>query len=51
MALHAVIELPDDVTPAECVEALRRQVDEAIAWGKLSTDLGRYLERVVTTIG
>jgi CRP-like cAMP-binding protein len=51
VALDAVIGLPDDATPAECVEALRRQVDEAIAAGGLAPDLVRYLEQVVTTIG
>lgn len=51
VSLDAVIGLPDDATPAECVEALRRQVDEAIATGGLSHDLVRYLEQVVATIG
>jgi len=51
VALDAVIDLPDDSTPVECVEALRRQVDQAIAGGGLSSDLVRYLEQVVTTIG
>jgi CRP-like cAMP-binding protein len=51
VALDAVIELSDDATPAECVEALRRQVDEAIAAGGLAPDLVRYLRQVVTTIG
>ena len=31
--LDQVIGLPDDVTPDECVEALRLQVDEAIRAG------------------
>ena len=51
VALDAVIDLPDDATPAECVEALRRQVDEAIAAGGLSSDLVRYLQQVLATIG
>jgi CRP-like cAMP-binding protein len=51
VALDAVIDLSDDATPAECVEALRRQVDEAIAAGGLPPDLVRYLEQVVNTIG
>jgi CRP-like cAMP-binding protein len=51
VALDAVIDLPDDATPAECVEALRRQVDAAIAAGGLPPDLVRYLQHVVTTIG
>jgi hypothetical protein len=35
----------------ECVEALRRQVDAAIAAGGLAPDLVRYLKQVITTIG
>jgi hypothetical protein len=49
--LDAVIDLPDDATPAECVEALRHQVDEAVATGGLAPDLVRYLQQVLTTIG
>jgi len=51
VALDAVVELHDDATPAECVEALRRQVDAAIAAGGLPPDLIRYLAQVVATIG
>jgi CRP-like cAMP-binding protein len=51
VALDAVIDLPDDATPAECVEALRRQVDAAIAAGGLPPELVRYLQQVITTIG
>jgi len=51
VALDAVIDLPEDATPVECVEALRRQVDAAIAAGGLAPDLVRYLQQVVTTIG
>jgi CRP-like cAMP-binding protein len=51
VALDAVIDLPDDATPAECIEALRRQVDVAIAAGGLAPDLVRYLQQVVATIG
>jgi CRP-like cAMP-binding protein len=51
VALDAVIDLPDDATPAECVDALRRQVDEAIAGGGLTPDLVRHLKEVVSTIG
>jgi len=51
VALDAVIDLPDDATPVECIEALRRQVDAAIAAGGLAPDLVRYLQQVVTTIG
>jgi len=49
--LDQVIGLPDDVTPDECVEALRLQVDEAIRAGGLPPDLEAYLENVVATIG
>lgn len=51
VALDAITGLPEDATPAECVEALRTQVDEAIAAGGLPPDLERYLGRVVATIG
>lgn len=50
-ALDAVIGLPDQATPAECVDALRTQVDEAIQAGDLPPDLERYLANVVTTVG
>jgi len=49
--LDAVIGLPDDAAPVECVDALRRQVDEAIAGGGLPPDLVDYLQEVVSTIG
>ena len=51
VALDAVIGLPDDATPAECVEALRQQVDEAIRAGGLPPELEAYLADVVATIG
>jgi CRP-like cAMP-binding protein len=51
VALDAVVDLPEDATPVECVEALRRQVDAAIAAGGLAPDLVRYLQQVVATIG
>jgi hypothetical protein len=51
VSLDAVIDLPDDATPAECVEALRTQVDEAVRAGGLSADLEQYLRNVVATIG
>ena len=50
VSLDAVIDLSEEATPAECVEALRRQVDDAIAAG-LPADLERYLGHVVETIG
>ncbi|MFM8984727.1 MAG: cyclic nucleotide-binding domain-containing protein, partial [Planctomycetia bacterium] len=50
VSLDAVIDLPAEATPAECVDALRRQVDDAIRAG-LPPDLERYLGNVVATIG
>lgn len=50
-ALDAVIDLPDDATPTECVEALRSQVDEAIRAGGLPAELTRHLAQIVATIG
>jgi len=49
--LDAVIDLPDDATPEECVDALRKQAHDAIAAGGLSSELVRHLEPVVATIG
>ncbi|MFM8634596.1 MAG: cyclic nucleotide-binding domain-containing protein [Planctomycetia bacterium] len=51
VALDRVIDLVDDATPAECLEALREQVDDAIASGGIPPDLERYLRHVVATIG
>jgi CRP-like cAMP-binding protein len=51
VALDAVIGLPTDATPDECVEALRSQVDEAIRAGGLPPELERYLDNIVATIG
>jgi CRP-like cAMP-binding protein len=50
VSLDAVIDLPAEATPAECVDALRRQVDDAVKAG-LPSDLERYLGHVVATIG
>ena len=49
--LDAVIDLPDDATPAECVEALRRQAHAAIDSGVLTPALAGSLDEVVATIG
>jgi len=51
VSLDAVIGLPDDATPAECVEALRKQVDDKIRGGGLPPDLERFLGHIVATIG
>lgn len=51
VALDAVIDLPADATPVECVDSLRRQVDGAIATGGLAPNLIRYLQQIVATIG
>jgi CRP-like cAMP-binding protein len=49
--LDKVIDLAIDATPAECVEALRHQVDAVIRAGGLPADLEQYLGHVVATIG
>ncbi len=49
--LDAVVGLPEEATPAECVEALRAQVDEAIETRGLPPELERSLANVVATIG
>lgn len=51
VALDGVIDLPDEATPAECVEALRKQVDEKIRRGGLPPDLEQLLRHMVATIG
>jgi hypothetical protein len=50
VSLDKIIDLSDHATPAECVEALRRQVDEVTRTG-LPVDLERYLGHLVATIG
>lgn len=49
--LDAVIDLPDDATPAECVEALRDQAESLVEGPSLSPELKTFLEQVVATIG
>ncbi len=49
--LDALIDLPDDATPEECVDALRKQAHDAIAAGGLSPEIVNHLEPVVATIG
>jgi CRP-like cAMP-binding protein len=51
VALDAVIGLPDDATPDECVEALREQVDDLMQSESLPPDLERHLQNIVVTIG
>jgi len=51
VALDAVIGLPEEAAPDECVEALRSQVDEAMRAGDLPPELQRSLRHVVATIG
>jgi len=51
VALDAVLGLADEATPAECLDALRTQVDEAVRVGGLPTELERSLAEVVATIG
>jgi hypothetical protein len=50
-SLEKITDLPNDATHAECVEALRTQVDEAVRAGGLPPDLERHLLKVVVTIG
>jgi CRP-like cAMP-binding protein len=49
--LDGVIDLPDDATPAECIEALRKQVHDAVSAGGLPPALASSLEQVVAVIG
>lgn len=49
--LDAVIDLPDDATPAECVEASRDQAESLVEGPALSPELKMFLEQVVATIG
>lgn len=51
VALDKVIDLVESATPAECVEALRGQVDDVARSGNLPPDLEQYLANVVATIG
>ena len=51
VALDAVIDLPDDATPAECVEALREQAESLARGAALSPELKTFLDQVVATIG
>jgi CRP-like cAMP-binding protein len=51
VALDAVIDLPDDATPAECVEALREQAESLARGATLTPELKTFLEQVVATIG
>jgi len=49
--LDAVVGLPEAATPSDCVEALRRQVDQCVGAGGLPADLERSLHGIVATIG
>jgi hypothetical protein len=49
--LDAVLDLPDEATPAECVDALREQAETLVTGGVLSGDLRAFLQEVVATIG
>ncbi|MEY3204681.1 MAG: hypothetical protein RLZZ21_1012 [Planctomycetota bacterium] len=51
VSLDAVIGLADHATPAECVEALRGQVDDVIRAGDLPAELQPLLRQIVATIG
>ena len=49
--LDKVIDLDEDATPIECVEALRQQVSEVLATHELPADLARTLQQIVLTLG
>ena len=49
--LDAVVDFAEDASPAECLDALRRQVDAAIHGGGLDPELQRVLTEVTSTIG
>ncbi len=49
--LDAVLGLPEDATPAECLDALREQTHSLVAAGRLPDDVLRSLETVVDVVG
>jgi CRP-like cAMP-binding protein len=49
--LDAVIGLPEDATPAECLDALREQAHTLVTQGRLPDDVRRSLENVVEVVG
>jgi hypothetical protein len=51
VTLDEVIDLEESATPAECVEALRTQIDDVAQSGDLAPDLASRLADVVATIG
>lgn len=49
--LDAVLDLPDEATPAECLDGLRHQLDAALKRTDLAPDLIAHLEQIASTIG
>ena len=49
--LDAVVGLPEDATPAECLDALREQAHALVTQGRLPEDVRRSLENVVDVVG
>jgi CRP-like cAMP-binding protein len=49
--LDAVVGLPEDATPAECLDALREQAHTLVEQGRLPEDVRRSLENVVDVVG
>lgn len=51
VALDQVVDLPEDATPMECVEALRKQVADVLATENLPQNLAASLQQIVLTLG
>ena len=49
--LDTIVDLDEDATPIECVEALREQVDEVLARHELPAELSASLQQIVQTLG
>lgn len=49
--LDAVVGLPEDATPAECLDALREQASTLVTQGRLPEDVRQSLENVVDVVG
>jgi CRP-like cAMP-binding protein len=49
--LDAVVGLPEDATPAECLDALREQAHTLVTQGRLPDDVRQSLQNVVDVVG
>jgi CRP-like cAMP-binding protein len=49
--LDAVVGLPEDATPAECLDALREQARALVTQGRLPENVRQSLENVVDVVG